>query len=216
MVTISHIVKKIIEEQPMLREPLANGIINYAALAEKLKPQIEKELGIKVKETAIIMALRRYSEELSAKEIKNLRIYFDTEIVLKNNIVDISIAKTPELFRDLEKLHKAIGYEKGTLNIIQGNNEVSLITNEKSFSKVMKVIEKDKITDVVHKLASVSMGLSKEYLHTPGIIAELTRKLAWNNINIYEIISTNTEITLILSDKDAIRAYDALSELAAK
>ncbi len=216
MVTISHIVKRIISEQPMIREPLAEGIINYAALAEKLKERIEKEMGESVKETAVIMALRRHSEELESKKAKEVKFYFDTEIVLKNNIVDISIAKTAELFRDLEKLYRAIGYEKGILNIIQGNDEVSLIINEKSFNKVMKVIEKDKIISTTHKLAAISMSISKDYLYTPGVLAELTRMLAWNNVNIYEIISTNTEVTFILSEKDAVRAYNVLGELISR
>ena len=216
MVTISHVVKKIVSEQPMIREPLAQGIVNYAALAEQLKPQIERELGEKVKEAAVIMAVRRHAEELTEKSGKKISTLLNSEIMLKNNMVDISIAKTPELFRELEKLHKAIGYERGVLNIIQGHAEVSLITNEKSFSKVMNVIQKDKIITVTHKLAALSLGISKEYLHTPGILAELTRTLAWHNINIFEIISTNTELTFILNERDGVRAYTVLSEITPK
>ena len=61
MVTISNIVKKIVQENPLLYEALARNIINFANLAEELKPEIEKVMGEKVKEQAIIMALRRHN-----------------------------------------------------------------------------------------------------------------------------------------------------------
>ena len=62
MVTVSHIVKKIINSRPMLYEALANDIVNFANLAEELKPQIEKEIGSKISEASIIMAIRRHAE----------------------------------------------------------------------------------------------------------------------------------------------------------
>ena len=49
MVTVAHLVEKMIEQKPFLQESLNQGIINNAALAERLLPQIEKELKKKVK-----------------------------------------------------------------------------------------------------------------------------------------------------------------------
>ena len=37
MVTVSHIVKKIVNERPVLQETIIEGIISYGALAEKIK-----------------------------------------------------------------------------------------------------------------------------------------------------------------------------------
>ena len=36
---------------------------------------------------------------------------------------------------------------------------------------------------------------------------------AWEKINIFEIVSTMTELTFILSKKDSMKAYNALQEL---
>lgn len=40
--------------------------------------------------------------------------------------------------------------------------------------------------------------------------------MAWENINIFEIVSTNTELTVILRKKDAMKAYEALDKLVRK
>ena len=45
MVTVSHIVKKVVSEQPFVEEALGRGIISVANLAEYILPKIEKELG---------------------------------------------------------------------------------------------------------------------------------------------------------------------------
>jgi hypothetical protein len=38
------------------------------------------------------------------------------------------------------------------------------------------------------------------------------RKLAWENINVYEIVSTMTELTVVISREDSSRGYEALQE----
>jgi aspartokinase len=50
-------------------------------------------------------------------------------------------------------------------------------------------------------------------MHTPGIISTATRKLNWENVNIYELISTLTELTFIVNKKDSAKGYSALQRL---
>ena len=69
MVTVQHLVKKELDKNQFLIELLQQELINISALALKLQPAIEKELGQKVKTTAIGMALRRYAAETSQKTI---------------------------------------------------------------------------------------------------------------------------------------------------
>ena len=67
--------------------------------------------------------------------------------------------------------------------------------------------------NVEKDLVSATMQFSKEFLYTPGIMAVATRKFAWENINIYEMISTMTEMIVIVSEQDAMRTYGAMREL---
>jgi aspartokinase len=56
----------------------------------------------------------------------------------------------------------------------------------------------------------------KNFLTTPGVIFTAIRRLAWEQINIYEIVSTMTELTFILGKKDSMKAYNALQEFVSK
>lgn len=57
MVTVSHIVNKLVNDKTFLHESMHHGVISNNSLATLLKPEIEIELGKEVKHSAIVMAL---------------------------------------------------------------------------------------------------------------------------------------------------------------
>ena len=218
MVTTSHIVKKIISEQPFVEEALGNNIINFANFAEEILPRIEKELGKKVNLPAIVMALRRHSDEISEQRKKSRKFDYTSELIVKSNICDYTFVKTPSMLRKLRTVHSLVNFERGdTLNIILGNNEVSVIINEKYAKSLPKFFSGEKVINKEHSLVSLTIIFtSDDFTHTPGVIFNAVRKLAWENINIYEIVSTMTELTFILSSKDSMKAYNVLQEMIGK
>jgi len=218
MVTISHIVKKIVHEQPFVEEGLANGIISVANLAEQFQPKIEEELGKKVKLPAVVMALHRFAEEIQKHRREMKKFDYSAELLIKSNLCDLTIVKSPSLLAKLKTIYNLVNFERGdTLNVILGNNEVSIVINEKYYDRLAKFLHGEKILHKESDLIALTIIFTKDdFLHTPGIIFNAVRKLAWNNINIFEIVSTMTELTFILSNKDSMKAYDVLQELVNK
>ena len=186
MVTVAHIVKKLVGGRPVLVETMNEGIINYAALAETMHKEVEKEIGKKVKRSAIVMAIRRYAEEMKPLSRVKPKSLFGTEILLKSGIVDIAVTKSGTLPAKLEKLYKVVDFRKGDiLNLIHGNNEVGIITNEKNLEKIMKILEFEEVLFKEQELAFIALSMSREHLYTPGVIFQPVRKLMWDNVNIY-------------------------------
>ena len=218
MVTISHIVKKIVSEQPFVEEALGNGIISIANLAENMLPRVEKELGKKVKQAAVVMAIRRYSEEIAGHRKKAKAFNYAGEILMKSNICDFTVIKSNTLLAKLKNIHNLVNFERGdTLNVIVGNNQVSMIINEKYMQKLEKFLSGEKILNKEKGLVSLTIIFtSDDFLHTPGIVFDIVRRLAWENINIYEIVSTMTELAFILSKNDSMKAYEVLQKLVSK
>jgi aspartokinase len=216
MVTISHVVQKIIDNKPSLLEPISRGIVAYGSLAEQLRPEIEKELGKEIKTHAIVMALRRYAESLKTK-YKEIKFDYSSEIILKTDICDISVLRSPSLLNKLKRLYEVVNFEKGDiLNIIHGSHEVSVVTNERYKDKLLVILKIEKILNVEDNLVSLTLTYSKDFLYTPGVIYNVVRNIAWENINIYEIVTTNTELTFILNKKDAVKGYTVLERLMEK
>lgn len=218
MVTISHIVKKIVSEQPFVEEGVGSGIISVQSLAEQMLPKIEQELNKKVRLPAVVMALRRYSDEIQKQRQKVKKFNYAAELLLKTNICDFTIVKSQSLLAKLKTIYNLVDFERGdTLNVILGNNEVSVVINEKYADSLVKFLHGEKILNKeISLIALTIVFVADDFLHTPGIIFDVVRKLAWNNINIYEIVSTMTELTFILHKKDSMKAYDVLQELVSK
>ncbi len=210
----SYAVKRIVGERPLLQEGLRQGIISYAALAERLKPAVEQQTGKEASDAAIIMALRRHSEGLKSSDVREIRFAQHTELILKTNLVYFSAKRSPQLFRKLEALYRSFNRDTDdTFNVINGNHEISIITNEKNEGKVADALGSEHLTTKERNLVSISMNLEKDFAYTPGVLFAVTRKLYWDNINIFEVVTTATELTLIFQKKDSMRAYASIEEL---
>jgi len=214
MVTVAHLVEKMIEQKPFLQESLNQGIINNAALAERLLPQIEKELKKKVKFSAVNMAIRRLGEKLKKSFVHTVKFDLNSDITIKSNLVEIIVYKTEELQNNIKKLYTIVNLNKGDfMTITQGLHEVMIITNQKHEPKVLDVFLGSTVKKKIRNLASLTINIPEESVETMGFFYLVTRTLNWENINIIDIVSTFTEMTFIIKEKDTSRAFEVLSKL---
>jgi len=213
MVTVAHLVNKNIGNHPFLQQALVKGIINYGALAEELKPEIEQELGKKIKTAAIMMALRRLAERIDQFSQKNLQLKEDLDITIKSNLASISVIKTRSTINSIKEIYKLVDLGEDMLTVTQGNREITVVFNQKYFSKIKQIFEPKNIKEEEKKLASLSINIPEKAIGLPGFYFLILRALAWDNINIAEAVSTFTELTLIMFEKDVTRGYESLRKL---
>jgi len=214
MVTVSHLVKKHVDENPFVAEGMIRGIISHPGLAEELQPMIEKELKKKIKIPAIVMSLRRYQEELEKKFKKQQRKKISSEFIVKSDLCVISAKKSETLFRKIDRMYKLIDYEKGdTFNVSYGNSDVAMIASQKHMERLDGLLDGEKILSRKKDLVAINIVFSHEYFSTPGVIFSVVRLLAWNDINIVELLSAHSELTVIVSKEDAAKAYSVLQDI---
>jgi hypothetical protein len=214
MVTISHLVKNIIEKKPFISESLSQGLINYAALAELIKPEIEKELRKTVKNSAVMMALRRYSESSKKKLFKEVKFGKETEIIMRSDLMDLTVYKSHDSGELIKKLYNLIDVRKGDfLSLILGNNEISIITNKRNESKILGIIEKREIKSIIRDLSILTINLPEHSTHVIGLFYLLTKSLSWENITIIDMVSTWSEAGYVVKTEDASRAFKVLNKL---
>lgn len=214
MVTISHLVNKLVDEKVYLQEAISNGIASYGSIAKRLKPEIEIELKKEVAHYAIVAALRRYAEKLNSRFKEIIFSANNSEVSLKTNIIDINVLKTPGLFDKLKRIYDVINFDNGDiLHIIYGRNTVSIVTNERYKEQIVRFLQFEKILSVDENLVALSFAIDDGLVDTPGVLFQIIRNFAWENINIKEIISIDLEMTFIVSEADAVTGYKALKRL---
>lgn len=217
MVTVSHLVEKIIEQKPFLEEALSRGIVNNAALAEELRPQIEKELKKKVKFSAVNMAIRRLSEKLKKTFVSKAKFDKSCDLTIKSDLIEIIIHKIEDVQKYIKEMYDIVDFKKGDfLTITQGLYEVMIITNEKYEKKMLDVLPKRIVKKTIKRLSSITISIPPEAVEILGLFYIATRALNWDNINIVDIVSTFTEMTFIVREDDTTRAFTTLKSLISK
>jgi aspartokinase len=212
-ISIARAVEKLLSEKPFLEEAMSRGLINYTALAAFLKKEIEHELKREVKISAIGMALRRFEE--TNKAVQNEpKFGKDCDVTIRSGLMEITILKKPASFESIKKLYEIVDFERGDfLSIIQGLFEIAVISNSKHEKELLKMLEKEKKIKILKGLASVTLKISESAVETPSLFYLATKALNWENVNIVEIISTLTEMTFIIEENEAPKAFKVLKDL---
>ena len=217
MPTIAHLTEKLIEEKAFLQDALYRRIINYQSLAEELKPQVEKELKKKVKTSTIMISLRRYADKLEKKYIKKITFGPECDLDMKSKIIEISVKRSNSIFTLVPEIFELVNFDEGgILNFTNGNYDVSIVTNERYKEEIIKKLKSEKIIEVNDNLVALSFKYSRDFRHIPGTLHQIIRILAWENINILELIETMNETIFILSEDDSLRAFRSLHNLLKK
>ena len=213
MVSIARAVEDELSDKPFIQEALARGIVNYAALAEELEPRIALVVRREVKRSAVMMALRRLHERLVADEPLE-GMSFDSSIQLRDGLVEITVDKSERTVRLLERIMARIDYAKGDfLTVTQGIYEITIITDRKSATWVEPMIGSGDIIARSDDLSSITIFVPLSAQNAPGFFFVVTRELAWENISIKEIVSTEHELSLIVYSDVIPRAFAAIQRL---
>jgi aspartokinase len=215
--SVSKIVKDIVKDQPYLLEAINRGIIHFGNLSAELRPKIEEILQKKVTDSSIIMALRRYADEVQQKYDKegNRRLY--CEINMKTSICDFNVVKTPSLLQLIPSLYSLVDLNRGDfLNITVSNHEISIVVSRKHFEAFKERLKGEQILEKQSDLVALTIVFDGDFFNTPGITYQVLQSLAWKNINLLEIISTMTELTLVIDKSDSTKSYEVLHELIEK
>lgn len=215
MPTVSHIVEKIVEKKPFLEEALVRGIVNYAALANDIRPHVEKELKKPVKHSAVMMALRRFSEKARKNFIRQAPIKFEeTDITVKSDLIEITVLKSPTVINKIRKLYDLIDFQSGDfLTVTHGIYEIMIITNRKYRGGIGTIFEGEKTVKIIDRLSSLTIRIPVTATETVGLFYTVTKAINWENISIVDIVSTLTEMTFIIKEDDVPLAFSTLKSL---
>ncbi len=209
--SVSSCVKRIVDKSPFIHEMLIKGILSFSNYAASIQDEVQKAYGKEVKASAIVMALRRYAEELKRASLKQDKGNVEYGIIMKTNIFDLNLVRRDSFISKLGSLYGQISTEKGDfLNITLGSHEVSLAVSEKYRQLVSELAKDEEVLNQMDDLVALSLVFTGDFLQTPGIVYEAVRHLAWEQINVIEIVSTMNELTFVIKREDSMKAFDVL------
>jgi hypothetical protein len=210
-VSVASSVKQIIDMSPFVSELLVLDVISFSNLSKFIQPKVEEKMGHPVKNAAIVMAIRRYTEDLKVEKSALSQEKLQYEISMKTNIYDVNLVRNNAFMAKLDQLYKTVDMAKGDfLNLTIGTHEISLSISDKYKDVVDALVANETVLHKIDDLVALTIQFNGNFLKTPGILYLATRKLAWENINLIEIVSTMNDLTFIITRQDSMRAFSVL------
>ncbi|WP_353170904.1 aspartate kinase [Flavobacterium sp.] len=216
MKTVASVVEKHLKTKPFLLSSLSEGIINLTSLARIIMPEIELYLGKDIKQGAVVMALKRISEELDFKiNHKVTRVLQNIgEITVRSSLTDYTYEISDTLLENQTKLISEIKMNKNLFyTSSRGVNEANIVVSSEINAMVESYLKSEKLISKNENLSSITVKLPHENVSVPGVYYYIFQSLAWEGIVIDEVISTSNEFTIVVNEIQIDLAFSVIKDL---
>ncbi|MDP8888771.1 MAG: hypothetical protein M3M89_04005 [Thermoproteota archaeon] len=217
-VSVPEAIRKILADDHVYMQALVLGIANYTSLAERIKPDIERLTGSKVNLNTIVVAIKRFADALEKKNIhqENSSTHLTAakaKMSLTGSIIDIDFQKenndnsNDALASVLDEFFE----QDSRYNLFQTDSHFSLLTDDADEIRRMVANAIQKFDGKVNEgLSKITVSLTPDDQSRYHILSLVSNILYNHQIPIHSAFFTTNEMVLILSDRDAAKAYDLI------
>jgi aspartokinase len=209
--SVPEAVREIITRNRSIYDCMKMDVINYTALAVKIQPDVERQIGNPVNLNTIVVAIKRYADSFAEKEdVKSESILKNARLSLTDGILDIKFSAN-----DMDK------------------NEATSILNKfeecdsdyeffRLADSTFRILTED-LADIRRIFESFptaknffSAGLAKIKIRIPqdknrsDVVSYVAELLHNNGIEMQNAFFSQDDIVLVLKEEDASKAYEVL------
>ena len=215
MKTIASCVEEILITQPFLEEALFREIINFSALSEELQEPISKMLRKPVKTGAIMMALRRYNPPNHLRQSQQLKRVLKElgDITVRSNLLDFTYQNSSTLIESHAKVLESLN-PKAFYGFSRGIYESNIVVSDSEKQNVLQSFKNEKLIGSQDNLSAISIRLPENNSKISGLYYQIFKRFAWENISLYEVISTTNEFTVLVENHLVDKAFSAIKNLS--
>ena len=161
------------------------------------------------------MALKRLSNELEFRTtFKIVKIIKDIgDITVRSSLVDYNFKVSDTLLSNQAKVLAKVDNNDDFYTSSRGVNECNIVVSGNLISLVEDVLKNEILLSKQENLSSISIKLPSENVSIPGVYYFVFQRLSWEGINIYEVISTSNEFTILVNEDQVDKAFKVIKDL---
>jgi len=207
--SVPHAVRQIIGSSTLFFQALSTGIANYTALAQKIKPEVEKLTKSEVNVNTLVVAIKRFADSLDGIDYEYHPIFEGVRMSLTGSIIDIDFHETDDVYQVLDEI-----FELGSgYNMFRTNKQIRLFAEDIDEIRTMfKSSPKRAIGEITDGLSKITISVQSDKENTYEVLSLVLSLLHNNRIPLYNAFFTQNEIILILGMNDAAKAYEVIRE----
>ena len=206
--SVTEAIREIVTRNRSIYDCMKMDIINYTALAVKIQPNVERQIGKSVNLNTIVVAIKRYADSFEQKEDLH------DETLLKNARLSLT-----ESMMDINLEHDAAGSDLTDLlekftQITQNYDLIKIPGSFRILTEDMESVRKllESIPNVMdlsnNRLVRIKITVSEESRADVG--SSVIGLLHGNGIEFVDAYFSQENMIITFNREDASRAYDVL------
>jgi predicted amino acid-binding ACT domain protein len=208
-ISISKVVKDVIDDDLSLQDALGRKYGNYTAIARLIKPKVERDIGRKVNFESLVTSVKRVKPRLQLAQGGIEGVLSRSVVNVRTDVAKLNLEKSK---RSLEAARAVMAtYQEEFLQISESNSAITLIFDQKLLEEIQKKFGDD--LDEHSDLAAIIVHSPKEIVRTPGVVLAIYAKIAENHVNIEDTVSCFTDTIVVIRMDEVARTFSTLTDL---
>jgi aspartokinase len=210
MISVASAVEQIVSHSDFALEGLQTGCLNMSAYADSIQQEVEQVTRKSVERGSVIIAVSRLARtyQRSAPKADLFQLF---NLVSRTNLTELTYPKTRQTQTKIAALYALEQVQNAQFFVsTAGLNEISVVTTSDLAATIRDAMQGQSSTLDLSELASLTMQVGIETVDTPRQSYTIIKQLALRDINIVEYITSPSELTIILYERDLKNSFSIL------
>ena len=162
------------------------------------------------------MAIKRMPPGTNQKIERKIKNFMGDlgDLIVRSNLVKCTFNNYIGISQDQAKfLNQIKDISDNFYTVSRGVTETTIITNEQFKKDIIGFFSAESMISEMSGLSSITMKLPQVNTEISGVYYYLLKKIAWEGINLSEVISTTNEFTIVVETSMVSKAFSVLMDL---
>ena len=211
--SVQDVVRIIVTRNPYLYRGLRMRVVNYSALARYIQREVQSSFGDDVDPNTIVTAIMRLSNQLE-EPVEPRSPLAGGRLNLVTGVSEVLIRVPPVKHTEIvERIMKLGVFDSYMLSLHQTQSGIRLFTNSPDADKIGQEL-RDYDIEVETGYAELHLRLPSAIDGVEDALTMIVDVLSENGVHAIEANVVKGEISFIVREDDAGRAFDALRALS--
>ena len=206
--SIPDVVREIITRNRSIHDCMAMDVINYTALAVKIQPQVEKQIGNAVQLNTIVVAIKRYADAFEKNEnVVDEPVLKDARLSMTDRIMGMRWTMKDLLDRDMAKMFAEAEKAFSNSEFFRLGDSFTVLADD---SDVTRRIFQNFPKENLYSSGLAKIRIQVQEQNRADILSFVTGILHRNSIELVDALFSQNGIVLFLKEDQAPLAFEKI------
>ena len=206
--SVPEVVREIITRNRSIHDCMKMDVINYTALAVKIQPEVEKQLGNSVHLNTIVVAIKRFGDSFVGSEnVTDEPVLKDARLSMTDRIMGMQWTMKDLLDQDMAKMFAEAEKAFSNSEFFRLGDSFRVLTDDSDDTRrIFQSFPKENL----YRSGLAKIKISVPEQNRADVVSYVTEILHQNGIELIDALFSQDGIVLILKEDQAPFAYEKL------